>query len=341
MRAWGDLFTGLGASATAEQSHVATAEQPGDGKRRGWLGKFRDSLSASRQAMAQQIATVAFDPADDDAWIRIEEGLIAADVGVTSTVAIVERLEGEAAAGRLTTGQQLAGALRTIAADLMRVEQGDRIDLTAKPTVIVMVGVNGTGKTTTIGKLASRLAQHGKKVVIAAGDTFRAAAAEQLSVWAERSGAEFIRTREGGDPAAVAYDAIDRAIETGADVVLLDTAGRLHTKSNLMQELEKITRVVGQKLPGAPHEVLLSIDATTGQNGMRQAQEFAQIANVDGIVLTKLDGSAKGGIAVAISNELGIPIKLVGLGEGIDDLQPFDVAEFLEALFPDDLLAGA
>lgn len=339
MRAWSDLFVGL--DAEPGTSTTVTALQPEAEGQGGWFSRFRTSLKASRQAMVQQIAVAAFDPADDAAWERIEEGLIAADVGVTSTVAIVERLEGEAAAGRLSSGEQLASSLRTIAADLMRVEQGDRIDLTATPTVILMVGVNGTGKTTTIGKLAARLAQHGKKVVIGAADTFRAAAAEQLSVWAERSGAEFVRTREGGDPAAVAFDAVDKAIEVGADVVLIDTAGRLHTKTYLMEELAKITRVVAQKLPGAPHEVLLSIDATTGQNGMRQAHEFSQICDVTGVVLTKLDGSAKGGIAVAIANELTIPIKLVGIGEGLEDLQPFDSEDFLAALFPDDLLQGA
>lgn len=289
--------------------------------------------------MTAQIAVVAFDPTDAATWERIEEGLIAADVGVSSTVAIVERLEAEAAAGRLVTSSDLAGALRTVAAELMQTDRSERIDLGAQPTVILMVGVNGTGKTTTIGKLAARLSQHGRRVVVAAGDTFRAAAAEQLEVWAQRSNAAFVRTKEGGDPAAVAWDAIETAREQGADVVLLDTAGRLHTKGNLMAELEKVRRVLGQRLPGAPHETLLSIDATTGQNGMRQAKEFAGAVDVDGIVLTKLDGSAKGGIAVAIAHELGIPVKLVGIGEGVDDLQPFDVDDFLAALFPDDLLA--
>jgi fused signal recognition particle receptor len=332
MRDWDDLFVGLG---PLDDSAVATQDE----KRSGWVRRLRDNLSRSRQAMAQQIAVVAFDAADASTWERIEEGLIAADVGVTSTVEIVQRLEGEASAGRLTTGEQLGAALRTIGADLMRTETSDRIDLSSTPTVVLMVGVNGTGKTTTIGKLAARLGQHGKKVVIGAGDTFRAAAAEQLAVWAERSGAEFVRTKEGGDSAAVAYDAVKSALDTGADVVLIDTAGRLHTKTNLMEELSKVRRVIGGLLEGAPHETLLSIDATTGQNGMRQAMEFAKSVDVTGVVLTKLDGSAKGGIAVAIANELGIPIKLVGVGESLDDLQPFDADDFLAALFPDDLLA--
>jgi fused signal recognition particle receptor len=333
MREWSELFVGLDADGG---SSVAVAEE----KKSGWMGRLKDNLSRSRQAMVQQIAVVAFDPADSSTWERIEEGLIVADVGVNSTVEIVQRLEGEAAAGRLTTGQQLAESLRTIGSELMATEQSDRIDLTPSPTVILMVGVNGTGKTTTIGKLASRLRQHGKSVVIAAGDTFRAAAAEQLQIWAERSGSQFVRTKDGGDAAAVAFDAIAQAKESGADVVLIDTAGRLHTKMNLMEELAKVRRVIAQQLPGAPHETLLSIDATTGQNGMRQAVEFAKSAEVTGVVLTKLDGSAKGGIAVAIANELGIPIKLVGIGEGLDDLQPFDAEDFLAALFPDDLLSS-
>jgi fused signal recognition particle receptor len=342
MRAWNDLFIGL--DRTDASGGVATADAPApaadDASVGRWFGRFRESLSRSRRAMTSQLATGAFDPADHATWERIEEGLIAADVGVTSTVAIVERLEAEASSGALVTAADLAAGLRRVAAELMRTERSDRIDLTAQPTVVMMVGVNGTGKTTSIGKIASRLNAHGHDVVIAAGDTFRAAAAEQLQVWAERSGAHFVRTKENGDPAAVAFDSVARAKETGAGVVLLDTAGRLHTKTNLMAELEKVGRILERELPGAPHETLLSIDATTGQNGMRQAKEFAAAVDVTGIVLTKLDGTAKGGIAVAIANELGIPIKLVGIGEGVDDLQPFDADEFLRALFPDDLLEG-
>lgn len=343
MREWSELFIGLGAADGSTSSTADTSSRAEDGDRGGrWFSRFRDSLARSRKAMGAQIAIVAFDPADHDTWEQIEEGLITADVGVTSTVAIVERLEAEAGAGRLTTAQDLAAGLRRVAADLMTTERSDRIDLTAgSPTVIMMVGVNGTGKTTTIGKLAARLRDHGHTVVVAAGDTFRAAAAEQLAVWAERSGAHFVRTKEGGDPGGVAWDAIEKANEVGADVVLLDTAGRLHTKTNLMAELEKVHRVLEKRAPGAPHETLLSIDATTGQNGMRQAKEFAAAVDVDGIVLTKLDGTSKGGIAVAIANELGIPIKLVGIGEGVDDLQPFDPDDFLSALFPDDLLTQA
>jgi fused signal recognition particle receptor len=340
MRDWNDLFIGLDRAgsapvATEEDLALVRGEASSGGR---WFGKFRDSLARSRRAMTAQLAVGAFDPADAATWERIEEGLIAADVGVTSTVAIVERLEAEAAAGRLATAADLAGALRRVAAELMQTERSSVIDITSTPTVLMMVGVNGTGKTTSIGKIAARLRGHGHDVVIAAGDTFRAAAAEQLQVWAERSGSHFVRTKDQGDPGAVAWDAVEKATETGAGIVLLDTAGRLHTKGNLMAELEKVGRVLERQLPGAPHEVLLSIDATTGQNGMRQAKEFASAVDVTGIVLTKLDGTAKGGIAVAIANELGIPIKLVGIGEGIDDLQPFDADDFLQALFPDDLL---
>jgi fused signal recognition particle receptor len=305
------------------------------------MGRLRSSLAQSRKAMAQQLAVTVFDPADTGVWERIEEGLIAADVGVTTTVAIVERLEGEAAAGRLVSGSSLAQALRTIGSELMHREAPATIDVSHQPTVVMLVGVNGTGKTTTVGKLAARLAEHGKRVTVAAADTFRAAATEQLEVWAQRANAQFVKSaKEGGDPASVAYDAVSGARDGHADVVLVDTAGRLHTKTNLMHELTKIGGVVSQLIPGAPHMTLLTIDATTGQNGMRQAREFSQAVHVDGIVLTKLDGSAKGGIALAIAHELDIPIVLVGVGESLEDLQPFDSESFLEALFPDDLLAA-
>lgn len=338
MRSWHDLFIGLDDSTTVHDHKASTREGDGRVERKRWLGRFKESLSRSRKAMAAQFTAGVFDPSSSATWERIEEGLIGADVGVSSTVAIVQRLEAEAVS--IPTSADLAPALRRVAGELMVTQKSARIDLTPKPMVLMMVGVNGTGKTTTIGKLASRLRLHGHDVVIAAGDTFRAAAAEQLEVWAERSGATFVRTREGGDPAAVAFDAIAKAKEIGAHVVLLDTAGRLHTKTNLMAELEKVRKILDRELPGAPHETLLSIDATTGQNGMRQAKEFAAAVDVSGVVLTKLDGTAKGGIAVAIASELGIPIKLVGIGEGIDDLQPFDSEDFLTALFPDDVLAS-
>jgi fused signal recognition particle receptor len=207
-----------------------------------------------------------------------------------------------------------------------------RLDVHERPTVILVVGVNGTGKTTTIGKLAMRLGEHGRRVVVGAADTFRAAAEEQLEIWAERAGADFVGGERGGDPASVAYDAIARAERDGADVVIVDTAGRLHTQSNLMEELAKVRRVIERKREGAPHEVLLVVDATTGQNGLQQARLFGEAVGVTGVALTKLDGSAKGGIAVAIAHELGLPVKLVGVGEGLEDLRPFDPRDFARAL---------
>jgi fused signal recognition particle receptor len=251
-----------------------------------------------------------------------------ADVGAPTTAKIVGRLEAEAP----ETGEQLTDRLRELLAETATVE-GDTIDLTHTPTVILMVGVNGTGKTTTIGKIASHLTgELGKTVLLAAGDTFRAAAAEQLEIWAERSGADVVRGAEGSDPAAVVFDALEAATARERDVVIIDTAGRLHTQQHLMEELAKVRKVIASKLPGAPHETLLTIDATTGQNGLRQALLFREVVDATGIVLTKLDGTAKGGIALAIAQELGIPVKLIGIGEGLDDLRPFDPSDFARAI---------
>jgi fused signal recognition particle receptor len=250
--------------------------------------------------------------------------LIAADVGVPSTAELVRRLEARGEVG------DLGEALVDEATKLLG-EPG-RLDLDGSPSVILVVGVNGTGKTTTIGKLAERLREHGRTVVLGAADTFRAAAEEQLEIWAERAQADFVGGERGGDPAAVAYDAIETATERGRDVVIVDTAGRLHTQTNLMEELAKVRRVIAQKLEGAPHETLLVVDATTGQNGVQQARLFAEAVGVTGVALTKLDGSAKGGVAIAIANELGLPVTLIGVGEGLDDLRPFDPDDFARAL---------
>jgi fused signal recognition particle receptor len=274
--------------------------------------------------LTEQIAATAFDPADEAAWERLEEGLIAADVGVPSTAELVRRLEARGEVG------DLGEALVDEATKLLG-EPG-RLDLDGSPSVILVVGVNGTGKTTTIGKLAERLREHGRTVVLGAADTFRAAAEEQLEIWAERAQADFVGGERGGDPAAVAYDAIETATERGRDVVIVDTAGRLHTQTNLMEELAKVRRVIAQKLEGAPHETLLVVDATTGQNGVQQARLFAEAVGVTGVALTKLDGSAKGGVAIAIANELGLPVTLIGVGEGLDDLRPFDPDDFARAL---------
>ncbi len=259
----------------------------------------------------------------------IEEILIAADVGVDTTMEIIDELTERTSAGELS-GEDAIKILERHLLDVLG--EPERIVVDRKPFVIMVVGVNGTGKTTTIGKLAKRFKDEGKKVLLAAGDTFRAAAQEQLEIWAERAGVDILIGAEKADPASVVFDAIERAEARGYDVVIADTAGRLHTKKNLMEELKKIVRVAGKALEGAPHEVLLVIDATTGQNGLSQAEVFAQAVPITGLVLTKLDGTARGGIAVAIRRKLGIPIKLVGVGEKIDDLVDFDPQEYVRAL---------
>jgi fused signal recognition particle receptor len=292
---------------------------------RGFFGRLRESLGKSRQALTQQLTAAAFDPGDEASWERLEEALVAADVGVPATAELVRRLE---ARGGLSSGLEEA-LVEEIAA--MLGEPGT-LDLAARPSVVLFVGVNGTGKTTTIGKLAHRLREHGRNVILAAADTFRAAADEQLEAWAERAGADFVGAARGGDPAAVAYDAIEAAKARGRDAVLVDTAGRLHTQTNLMEELRKVRRVISQRLEGAPHETLLVVDATTGQNGIQQARLFGEAVDVTGVVLTKLDGSARGGIAVAIAHDLGLPVKLIGIGEALDDLRPFDPQDFARAL---------
>jgi fused signal recognition particle receptor len=295
-----------------------------EAERAGFFGRLRDSLGKSRRALTEQLAAAAFDPSDEAAWERLEEALIAADVGVPATAELVQRLEARGELG------ELSEALSDEAGELLG-EPG-RLRLDGRPSVILVVGVNGTGKTTTIGKLAHRLREHGHTVVLAAADTFRAAAEEQLEIWAQRAQAEFVGGERGGDPAAVAYDAIESAQEHGADVVIVDTAGRLHTQKNLMEELAKVRRVIAQKLEGAPHETLLVIDATTGQNGLQQARLFNEAVGVTGVALTKLDGSAKGGVALAIARELGLPVTLIGVGERLDDLRPFDPQDYARAL---------
>jgi fused signal recognition particle receptor len=311
-RSWSEL---LGEENAAPEPEEA---------RGGMFARLRESLSKSRRALTEQIAAAAFDPGDDAAWERLEEALITADVGVRATAELVRRLEERGELGDL--GEALAAEVETLFGEPPTLAVG------ATPTVILVVGVNGTGKTTTIGKLASRLREHGHRVVLAAADTYRAAAEEQLEIWAGRAQAAFVGGERGGDPAAVAYDAIEQAQRNGADVVIVDTAGRLHTQANLMEELAKVRRVIERKLEGAPHETLLVVDATTGQNGIQQARLFGEAAGVTGVALTKLDGSAKGGIAVAIAYELGLPVKLIGVGERLEDLRPFDAGDFARAL---------
>jgi fused signal recognition particle receptor len=288
--------------------------------RQGFVSRLRDSLSKSRRALTEQLAVAAFDPGDQESWERLEEALLTADVGVAATAELVRRLEARQELGSL--GDALAEEIAQILGD------ATTLDVHHHPAVILVVGVNGTGKTTTIGKLSAKLREHGRAVTVGAADTFRAAAEEQLEEWARRAGATFVGGEKGSDPAAVAFD----AIAAGGDVVIVDTAGRLHTQTNLMDELAKVRRVIAGKLDGAPHETLLVIDATTGQNGLQQARLFAEAVGVTGVVLTKLDGSAKGGIAIAIAQELGLPVKLIGVGEGIDDLRPFDARDFARAM---------
>jgi fused signal recognition particle receptor len=307
-RSWSEL---LGDEATESE----TAEES-----RGFFGRLRESLGKSRRALTEQLQVAAFDPGDDASWERLEEALLFADVGVGATAELVRRLE----------ARQDLTELNAALAEEITALFGDppTLSLDHQPAVVLVVGVNGTGKTTTIGKLASKLHEHGRSVTLGAADTFRAAAEEQLEIWAERAQARFVGGERGADPAAVAYDAIG----AGGDVVIVDTAGRLHTQSNLMDELRKVRRVIAGRLEGAPHETLLVVDATTGQNGVQQARLFAEAVNVTGVALTKLDGSAKGGVAVAIAYELGLPVKLVGVGEGLDDLRPFDANDFAHAL---------
>ena len=300
------------------------------------MAQLRDGLSKSRRALQQQFAAVLFDRFNEDLWERIEEALIFADVGVDTTVSIVSSLEAEADAGNIKDAHDLLGKLRDITAK--HFWPGDtRIDVAHNPAVILMVGVNGTGKTTTIGKLAWHLKELGKQPLLVAGDTFRAAAIEQLAEWGRRVGCEVVHHERGGDPGAVVYDGLEAALARKADVVIIDTAGRLHTQVNLMNELQKVRRVIDKRLPGAPHESLLTIDATTGQNGLIQARMFKEAVELTGVVMTKMDGTAKGGIALAVSHELGLPIKLIGTGEKLESLQPFDAGDFASLLFDDSL----
>ncbi len=310
-RSWAQLLGEDGAEPSTEEGA-------------GMFARLRDSLGKSRRALTQQLAAAAFDPGDDAAWERLEEALIRADVGVRATAELVRRLEARGEVGDLRAA--LAEEVAALLGDPATLNVHDR------PSVILVVGVNGTGKTTTIGKLAQKLREHNRQVVVAAADTFRAAAEEQLEIWAQRAQADFVGGERGRDPASVAYDAIEVAQQRGRDIVIVDTAGRLHTQTNLMDELGKVRRVIAGKLDGAPHETLLVVDATTGQNGVQQARLFGEAVGVTGVALTKLDGSAKGGIAVAIAHEVGLPVKLIGVGERLDDLRPFDSRDFARAL---------
>ena len=299
----------------------------------GFLDKLKSGLSKTKNAIFGQINNVlkSFVRVDEDLLEELEELLIMSDVGVNATEEIIEELRDRIKDGRLKEKDQVIDSLKEILTDM--IGEGGDLDLSTTPAIILVIGVNGAGKTTSIGKISNRLVKRGKKVVVAAADTFRAAAIDQLAVWCERSGAEIVKQNEGSDPAAVVYDAIQYAKKRKADVLIVDTAGRLHNKTNLMNELAKINRVIDKECPEAVRENLLVLDATTGQNAILQAKEFRNAANITGLVLNKLDGTAKGGIVISIKNELGIPVKFIGVGEKIDDMQEFKADEFVEALF--------
>ena len=294
----------------------------------GFFEKLKQGLTRTANSIGSVFTASEL---DDDFYDELEESLILADIGVETATKAVERLRAEAKSRRLKTAEDARACLREILAEMLNV--GDSaLRLDTRPSVVLVIGVNGVGKTTTIGKIANQLRSQGKKVLLCAADTFRAAAADQLEVWAERAHVDIIRQDEGADPAAVVFDAIAAAKARGSDVIICDTAGRLHNKQNLMNELGKISRIIDRELPNASKEVLLVLDGTTGQNGLIQAEQFSQIAGVTGMVVTKLDGTAKGGVVIAVSNTLKIPVKFVGVGEQMDDLMAFDAHSFVEAL---------
>ena len=300
----------------------------------GFFDKIKQGFKKTSDAVSHSLDSVfaAFVKVDDDLLEELEEALILSDVGAATAAKIVAEVEKRAKLRKTTTANELRDLLREVLTDNMLDNQP--LDTSGKPAVILVIGVNGVGKTTSIGKLAARYVSEGKKVMLSAADTFRAAAADQLEIWAKRAGADIVRHGEGADPAAVVFDSISAAKARGSDIIIVDTAGRLHNTANLMNELAKIDRVISRELPDASRETLLVLDATTGQNAVHQAEEFNKAAELTGIILTKLDGTAKGGIVIAISAGLGVPVKLVGVGEGIDDLIDFDRAAFLEAILP-------
>ena len=299
----------------------------------GFFDKIKGGLSRTRDSLVKQVNGVfqGFSKVDDSVYEDLEEILVSADVGVDTAGYLISRLKNKVKAAGVTDPTGVRDQLKAVMTE--ELAGGEGLDLSTRPAVILVIGVNGVGKTTTIGKLAAILRADGKKVLMAAADTFRAAAIDQLEIWAQRAGVDIIRQREGSDPAAVVFDALSAAKARGADVVLCDTAGRLHNKKNLMEELSKISRVIDRELPSCARENLLVLDATTGQNAVAQAKAFREAAGLTGVVLTKLDGTARGGVIFAVKHELGVPVKFVGVGEQIDDLQPFDAAGFVDALF--------
>ena len=299
----------------------------------GFFEKLKQGLAKTKNALFGQIGNLlkGFTRVDEDLLDELEELLIQADIGVTATEEIMENLRDAVKEGRIREKEEIISTLQRLLSDM--IGEGEGLNLSTTPSVILIIGVNGAGKTTSIGKISNQLRKEGKKVVVAAADTFRAAAIDQLAVWCERAKVELVHQNEGSDPAAVVYDAANYAKNKGADVLIIDTAGRLHNKKNLMNELSKINRVIDRELPGAARENLLVLDATTGQNAVLQAKEFRNSADITGLILNKLDGTAKGGIVLSIKQELGIPVKFVGVGEKIDDMEPFRAEEFIRALF--------
>ena len=299
----------------------------------GFFEKLKEGLAKTKSAFVSQVDNLfkSFVKVDEELFDELEELLICADIGVGATEEILDKLRDRVKSERLTDGEQVKAALREIMADM--IGEGEPLKFGTKPSVLLIIGVNGVGKTTSIGKIAAQLKADGKKVVVAAADTFRAAAIDQLAVWCDRAGVDLIKQSEGSDPAAVVYDAVSAAKGRNADVLIVDTAGRLHNKKNLMDELAKIDRVLSRELPGADRETLLVLDATTGQNAIMQAKEFKHAANITGLILTKLDGTAKGGCVFSIKGELDVPVKYIGVGEKIDDMQPFNAQDFVRAMF--------
>lgn len=301
----------------------------------GFFDKIKNGLKKTKENMVQKMETVfhSFTKIDEELFEELEEILIMSDVGVNTSMKICETLRKRVKERGITDGSQVKGLLKEIITEMLT--GGEELKIDTKPSVILVIGVNGVGKTTTIGKLAANLQAQGKQVILGAADTFRAAAIDQLQIWADRAGTKLVKHSEGSDPAAVVFDTLAAAKSRGADVAVIDTAGRLHNKKNLMNELEKISRVIEREAEGCDKEVLLVLDATTGQNGVNQAREFMNATGLTGIVLTKLDGTAKGGVVIAIKDELGLPIKYIGVGEQLDDLQPFEPEAFVNALFDD------
>lgn len=300
----------------------------------GLFDRLKEGLTKTRKGIAERIDQVllSFGKMDDELFEELEEVLVTADIGIDTSVGIIKNIREKVKAEKITDPLKIKSLLKESLIEILG-GKNRQLDIEPSPAVIMIIGVNGVGKTTSIGKIAYMLAKEGKKVLIAAADTFRAAAIDQLQIWSDRAGVEMIRQKEGSDPSAVVFDAIQAARARKADVLICDTAGRLHTKKNLMEELRKISRIVEREMPGAKRENLLVLDATTGQNAVSQARTFSEVTDISGIVLTKLDGTAKGGVVIAISSELNVPVKLIGVGEQIDDLQPFNAKDFIEAIF--------